>query len=457
LSTTKLTASDKKVLNAANYIHTTSPKFKKNGATDYNGLVHKISNTSLISLIYGMQQKEFGLNTIWKVMHDIEKYNDMHGSDQCVNYLDSGGYSIISGATSSSNSLKLISCYAHVLKYHNSKQDRILSLDIPFFINEPKMCTVRNIYDLNKKSLELTIDVVKEQPELKNKLMFIQQFKLRRQYQIFNKLYDDLEIWKYMDGHAIGGLVGLGAATDINFAPFIGPAFQAFSRFLNHPPESGFFNLHCLGVYHLHARFIIGFLQNLFESLDEVDHSKITFDTINYLISAQFKCRADHKYCRLNNNEIIHYKNLTDLDREELKYVYPESVISDVNSELDIIKGKNGNVKDVSFSVPLYAFSQLQIDELFLKLIDEYDMVNIFKSAKNTRILTNQFNAIINSIHSKYAFLLGAQFTRKLLLNIQLCYAFYSAWYIKDRTDAKMDELMVAFIKKINFPADLQD
>jgi len=452
---TKLTDSDKRVLGSKWYVHTTSPKFKKNGNIDYNGLVHRLSDTSLISLIYGLQQKEFGLDTIWKVMRDIEKYNNMHGSDKCARFLDSGGYSIIAGDVKSYDALKLISCYAHVLKNYNSNQDRILSLDIPFFIKEPNKCTIRNIYDLNKKSLEASIDAVKEHPELKNKLMFIQQFKMRRQYEIFNKLYDDLEVWKYMDHHAVGGLVGLGSATDINFAPFIGPVFQALSRHLKHPTETNFFNLHILGQYHLHARLCIIFLEKLFSTLDGVDHCKLTYDSINFLITSQFKIKAEHKYCRLDGTNIVHYRNLNDLDRDELKYVYPSDVIPSIADELDIIKNKTGNVKDVSFAVPLYAYSQLQIDQLFADIIDEYNMIDLFKTTKNSKTLMNQFTAIINSIHAKYAFLLGAQFTKKLLRNIQLCYAFYSAWYVNDRSDAKMDELMRAFIKKINFPCDL--
>jgi len=450
-----LTESDKKVLDSKWYVHTTSPKFKKNGNVDYNGRVHRLCDTSLISLIYGMQQKEFGLDTVWKAMQDIEKYNSLHGGTKCATYLDSGGFSLIQGLCSYQDSLKLINCYVHVLRNYNSKQDRILSLDIPFFINEPKHCTVRDIYDLNKKSLELTVEAVKEHPELKNKLMFIQQFKMKRQYEIFNKLYDDLELWKYMDNYSVGGLVGLGSATDINFAPFIGPVFQAFGRYLKHPTDTKFFNLHILGQYHLHARLCLIFLEKLFGTMDGVDHCKITYDSINYARSAMFKLKADHKYCRLDNNSIIHYKNLSELDREELKYVYPAEDLEAVNIDLDIIKNKSGNVNDVAVSIPLYAYSQIQIDQLFSNLIDEYDMINIFKNTKNSRTLMNQFTAIINSIHSKYAYLLGAQFTRKLLRNIQLCYAFYSSWYVNNRNDEKMDELMRAFIKKINFPCDL--
>jgi len=454
-----LTEHDQRVLSNTNYIHTTSPKFKKHGATDYNGLVHKLSGTSLISLIYGLCQAEFGFNTVRKVMRDIDKYNDMHlGIDKGVRTLDSGGYSIIAGDCSSIDVLKFINCYELAIRELSDNQTRILSLDIPFFIKEPAKCTVKHIYDFNKMSLTETKKAVDKTPELYNKLMFVQHWKMRKQYQVWNKLYDEMEVSKFMQHYAVGGLVGIGGAVNINFAPFIGPLFLQLSRYLNRSDDEidgNIFNCHILGVYQLAPRFAIMFCEKLFRTFDEVSHCRITQDSINYLVSSQFKIRVDgHTYFKNTDSGFIHKRKFTDLTQEDLSNIYPMDIIPKI---LDEIKGiKNGErLKDVDIGIPAYSYAQLEIDLLFKKIIDEFQIIELFKTARNGKVLFNHLKSITHTIQSRYKSVLGAHFADKVLNNLQMIYAFYSAWYINDRSDQKMEDLMQKFITKVGFPADL--
>jgi len=453
----ELTKEDQVVLSNANYIHTTAPKFKKNGGVDFNGFVHRASGTSLISLIYGLEQSAFGYNTVNKVMKEIDKYNDMHlGASKGVRILDSGGYSIIAGVVKSCDVLKVINCYQYAIEHLSQNQTRILTLDVPFFINEPNKCTVKNIYDMNRMSLEDTIKAVKTTPELKNKLMFVQHWKMRKQYKIFNDLYRELELHKYVQQYAVGGLVGIGGTTNINFAPFIGPLFLQFSRYLKYNQDYGFFNCHILGVYQKAARFCIMFLEKLFRSMNEVNQSSITYDSINYMMTSQFKILVKgHTYLRVNTStDYIHYDSLLELDRAELKYVYSDDVIPEVISDLDKVKN-NERLKDVGFGVPLYAYGQMEMDKLFKLIVDEFQIVNMFKTANNGKLLFNQLKAVTNTIQSRYKSILGPQFAGKALINLQMIWVFYSSWYVKERTDEKIEDLMQKFITKVNFPADL--
>jgi len=454
-----LTDADQKILNNANYIHTTSPKFKKNGQTDFNGLVHRLSGTSLISLIYGLSQSEFGFNTVRRVMRDIDKYNDLHNAT--VRILDSGGYSIIAGECSSRDILKFINCYEFAIRELSNNQTRILSLDIPFFINEPDKCTVKHIYDFNKMSLTETKSAVEKNPDLYNKLMFVQHWKMNKQYAVWNKLYDEMGVSKFMQHYAVGGLVGIGGVVNINFAPFIGPLFLQLSRYLNRSDDElqdGIFNCHILGVYHKAARFAIMFCEKLIGSMDEVNLCALTYDSINYMMTSQYKCRVNgHTYFRNldESAKFIHYNDLVSLDISELDKVYPQEYVNEVIDDINRIKN-NERLDDVSFGVPLYSFAQLEIDKLFKNIIDEFQIVEMFKTARNGRVLFNNLKAVCNTIQARYKSVLGAQFADKALNNLQMIYVFYSAWYVNDRTDVKMEDLMQKFIAKVGFPFDLQ-
>ncbi len=454
-----LTNDDKTVLANANYIHTTAPKFKKNGMTDFNGLVHKLSGTSLISLIYGLEQSAFGFNTVNKVMQDIDRYNDLHlGNSKGVRIEDSGGYSIIAGTVASNNVLKVINCYQYSIETFHKNQTRILSLDVPFFINEPSKCTASNIYNMNRLSLVDTVKSVEKHPELYNKLMFVQHWKMRRQYKVFNDLYRELELHRFMQHYAVGGLVGLGGATNINFAPFIGPLFLQLSRYLNKSHDElddGIFNCHILGVYQLAARFSIMFCERLFRSMDEVHHCALTQDSINYLVSSQFKIRVSgHTYFRNTSDGYEYHDKFTDLTEKELIHIYPIDVIPKVLVEIDKIKN-NERLDDVDIGIPAYSFAQLEIDKLFKLIIDEFQIVEMFKTARNGKVLFNQLRAVTNTIQSRYSKILGVQFAGKALVNLQMIWTFYSVWYLNNRTDDKMEDLMQKFITKVNFPADL--
>jgi hypothetical protein len=131
-------------------------------------------------------------------------------------YLDSGGYSIMKGDVPFDKILSFIDEYHDFMAKNVDYFDYIFSLDIPFGFykddikdEDKKLQHYDVIYNLNKISLQKTIDLLKARPELKEKFYFIQQFKLSDQFEIWNQLEEELNINDHIIHRSIGGLVGL--------------------------------------------------------------------------------------------------------------------------------------------------------------------------------------------------------------------------------------------------------
>jgi hypothetical protein len=435
-----------------NYIHTGSPNL--NQAFTQN--VFNITGTSLISLISALNSNSFGYDTLFRFDQNIRKFNDQYLGTS-IKFRDSGGYSIIVGDVNPNDIGKFINCYVKHLQDSSDTFDYVFSLDIPFFIGQDNYNTVEYIERQNRESLSRTIEAIQDNPELKDKMLFVHQFKMHNQHAIWQRLYKELEIPKYFNHQAIGGMVGLIGFTKINFAPFLGPIFMTLYNYINNDERPDTMYVHLLGVYHGFSRFMIFFIQKLFNHyISEGKYGKecyISYDTINYFLSAQYKARDGALYFNYENQEMEAHTKVSSIPRHVLEDVYQsDNELQIVDENITAIQ--NGNkLTDVNYAVPMYIKSQLNLDDFYSDIIDKFKMVEIFTDAPNIRNLRNKFNPILTGLKGKYSFITSS-FANQVMDSILISYQFHH-WYMKDKTEAKLEDLLTRFNNKINFPVDL--
>jgi len=276
--------------NSSQYVHTTGDIIETNQLK----LMSKYVNNYLFSLIAGLRQGSFGFDTLHRITQDIIEYKKMLGNNRKF-FIDSGGYSIITGDVSPRDISKFIECYNLFLDRDAPDNcDHIFSLDIPIFLKYKEFNTSKYIYEMNLKSIQESKKILLKNKKLFDKFIWVWQFKLHKQNAIWKKIYDDeLRQESELKHFAIGGLVSLRGITGIKFSPFIGPAFRCLKLICdkNLNKES---ILHILGVYHLHDRVALSFLHKLFNQYylkDKKCSIQVTYDTVNYALSGLYKLR----------------------------------------------------------------------------------------------------------------------------------------------------------------------
>lgn len=367
---------------------------------------------------------------------------------ESINYnifLDSGGYSIIVGDVRGSQTREFIERYVNRILEGKLIYDYVFSLDIPIFLNEPQYNTKDHIYQFNRNSLELTYFKARQDDILKNKLYFVWHFKIKEQYDIWSSLYEDLKLNDIVVNYAAGGMVGLRGITQIEFSPFIAPIFRCLYSYINsdmkHP-----FRFHALGVYIQHDRFFLWILEKLFKYYLNRDDVVITYDSVNYMRTAQLRSRdLDIFYFNKEDNKIELFKHIN-CPIDIRKFIYGTNV--DIfNIEIENVKN-NCKMNDVGAFVPLNIYSNLQLDEYFKYIIDKYDILNSFLSGNMINIFASLNN--INPI------LFTPQRINSLKTNFRKLWNFHQ-WFIKSKKLDSLNELIYDFIKDINFPASLTD
>jgi hypothetical protein len=441
-----------------NYIHTTTCNVSTTNEV-YQKPIFDHSKTCLISLIHALSSNSFGIDTTNKGCEDIRRYKNKYLSENIYPFiLDSGGYSIIAGDVQFLDIVRFIECYNHALKVLKDDFDYVFSLDIPVFINSPEKNTINIIGALNEKSLNTSIESIEANPILIEKFSLVLQWKMKGQYYIWDKLYEDLHLKNYVKNYAVGGLVGLlGLCPHIDFAPFIGPCFYWLYRYLEKDDFTHPLFIHILGQYHKSARFILFFLQELFNNYLKLVNQTciITFDTINYSLSSMYKTRVgvDVYINEYPNLHVYHCYELTDVILSKI-YTSDNSLKS-FHDNWDTIK-KDEPLKDTSFLIPTYIYSQLQLDNYFEQVIKSKNLIDIFRSRDHiSESEIDKLKKLKWELSSHLNFL-TPNFKKTVLKSIQLILAFHGLVIYKGFDKKYLDDLMFKFISKINFPFDLQ-
>ncbi len=451
-----------------NYIHTTTPSVS-NLNKPYQKPIYDHAKTCLISFIHA-KGIGMGVNSFVDV---LQQYKDEYLDNSFPFMLDSAGFSIISGEVKVEDITVFMSGYLQILKQAKDIYDYIFSLDIPIFIKTPSANTIQNIGKLNYDSLAGSIKIIEEYPEIGDKFNMVLQWKMLNQYKIWDDIYDDLQLKNYVKSYSVGGLVGLyGICTTLNFAPFIGPCYYWLYRYIERGDFSRPLFIHILGQYHKSSRFIIFFLQHLFNSYLKIVNQTciITYDTINYSLSSMYKTRVgvDTYYFKDNEFNTVHSYDLTD---DILKQIYTtDDSLLKFHENWDNIKA-DLPLNDTSFLIPTYIFSQIQLDKFFEYFVLKYELVQIFRSKDEVievsrdgtvgttrevkiRKIKSQLKTEFSRFN-KYSKTLTINFTKSLMNSMDEIFKFHYSFIYNNMDKQQLDKDMEHFIKSVGFPFDL--
>jgi hypothetical protein len=417
-------------------------------------LLHQHVDYYLISLINGLNQVSFGLNTIARTAMDIEEIHQKFNKPNKKWFIDSGGYSIIVGDVSPRDMNKFIDCYSHYLeRFAPTMCDYILSLDIPILLKYPQYNTIKYIKKANYESGTKSREILNKNKELFDKFIFIWQFKTPNQYKIWCEYYDD--IFKECDElrhFAIGGQVGLRGVTGITFSPFTALSYKILNIIYekNIPKQS---ILHLLGIYGLHDRFLIGILDKLFNNyylVEKVGEIQFTFDTVHHMITGLYNIR-NLKSIIIEKNNIIYDYNQKLINKFHL-LIEEESTLKEVQNSLSNILN-NEKIENTRIIACLEIIKNQTINRIINQAIDHYQIVELFLSAANYNKFKNQFTSIFYQLEKDFPYIFSNRLN-KILLNFQYTYAFHD-WWTKGRDPDQLEQLIYKFISLINFPHDL--
>lgn len=250
---------------------------------DPTPLIINQSDGQLVSLVSLCKIKNNGARHLVSEMGKLEDYYETYHKEKKYSiWLDSGGYNLLSKwKLTESNLSDYIQIYHGVMENNGKFFDKIFSLDCPIAVQKGKIYnswfnTRKQIYKWNKDSLTESIKCISSHEALRNKFIFVYNFRTKSMYDIWSKLYDTLNLKDVIVNRAIGGLVGVYDASkkanhkDLYFSPVIGPAFKCFYDYLTAKKDIDF-NLHFLGINTPIDQFVIIFLENLFSHyLDEL-------------------------------------------------------------------------------------------------------------------------------------------------------------------------------------------
>ena len=420
----------------------------------YNFLSIYVSNY-LTSLIHGLKGRSFGLDTIHRLSLKIHKvYHDKFRRYQYNQvptlFVDSGGYSIIIGDVHPRHINKFIDCYNYFLKnFAGDSCDYIFSLDIPIFLKYPDYNKVSLLYELNKKSLQTGLRIV-EDNNLYDKFILVWQFKILKQYRIWNKIFtEDLpqELTKKVRNYALGGMVGLRAATGIKFSPFISMVYKLLYLLYTNGIHNG--RIHLLGIHGKHDRLLAHFLHKLFSEVYGVPVT-ISYDTANFQISG-IKRPGKKMVAYGASGNITPIRQLTKQD------VYDicgrcDKLTEEMWHQVEYFRDNERCDNIVAFAQFNTAY-EVTTDEILRDIVEQENMVEHFVKAKSQE----QFKKFVESVISKYShYPFISNYSFRIMANFEWIWPFHE-WWVNSRNPDKLEELNEKFIRAINFPGDLQD
>ncbi len=407
----------------------------------------------LYSLIEGLRQKEFNTDTLGMVARNIRHYIDRHvRPNGGMLYADSGGYSIIKGDVHPMDIFRFIDCYNVYLKHESDIYNYIFSLDIPFSLKYDKLNTRQAIYELNKSSLSMTKNVMEECPTVRDKLHFVWHFKMRSQYEIWKRLYEELGLNHIVTHRALGGMVGLRGMTKKNFSPFIALSYRCLLDYMMAGRFGRDLTIHNLGLYILYDRFHMAFLERLFgRYLEGISGVAISYDSINPTHAARMN-KGMPLYA-WQDDQFMTLPNMTSAPDWLVSSVYGDDLAGFVLDEVG--RRINGNLlQNVNTFAPLSIASHRAVDRYFAWAVESYGLVDLFFKCKSPTTMLAGVNNIVKDLKVKVPGLFTHKMIKSIIENMELTY-FFHRWWMDRRDYARLDLLTIRFIEHIGFPDGL--
>lgn len=430
------------------YVHTTSKLIVNNSRKRFLDIFIK---NYLFSLIGGLSQKEFGFDTLFKILNKISNFKNSLKDDQRL-FIDSGGYSIIKGDVNPRDLQKFIECYNIFLKdYAETSCDKIFSLDIPIFLKYPSFNKKKNIYEINKKSLIASKKILDKNNKLYDKFIFVWQFKILNQYFIWNKLYNEIfKEEKKIKNFAIGGMVGLRKVSNIKFSPFILMFYKCLNLIINNGHKQNC--IHMLGINFIPDRFTMVFLSLLSDNYyfhSESQNVEVLYDNIHYSIAGFFRIRNLKMIFNKNNKPILKH---VCYDSDYIVSIFEnkdKEIAKMLKDELNNLSEKK-QFNDLEFFAILNVYKQLYVDYILLNLIKKYNIVKIFTESKNFNTFKHFYIKIYNMMLIDYPFIFK-DYNEQILLNFKYIFGCHK-WLMNDRSEQQFEKINQKFITHIKFP-----
>ena len=368
-------------------------------------------------------------------------------------YIDSGGYSIIKGDVKPGDTRKFIGCYNKYLEKEWETFDYIFSLDIPINLKYKYFNTKANITKFNKEALEMSKELLLDNPELKKKFIFIWQFKM--QYDVWCSLYENLKLNKIIQNRAIGGLVSLQKIAGLDFSPFIALSCRCLLDYILAEKEIDF-KLHYLGIKTKTDRFHMAFIEQLFRKyLDDNSQGaeiKITYDSINFARTAQmnFKNIDIFSFDKENWNEPW---KIQEAPEEVLKKVYFDDVLyGGIISEFANLNNKR-KLNNPDCFAPLNIYSNMSLDRFFCSLIEEHELANMMYDSKNIFELKANMQKVLKILTAEHPKIFTRYMVKSIKTNMEITFKLHI--YMKRRDFRSVHQVIHGFIKMIDFPDKL--
>jgi hypothetical protein len=434
------------------YVYVTSKEDRRTALHEqFLNCIGRQTSYILESLGSGMIQKNVGVRSISTVGCGI-RYSAKVFSEKPTVYVDSGGYTVIKGNIPIDEVSGIIDSYCYYLENGYNDFDYIFSLDIPPKSYHNLQDKDNLIYKLNKESIEKTVSILSSNHEIVNKLIYVWHANTIKEYQLFQKLYDEHKMKSYVRGRAIGGLVGLRKISNHNYCSFIGITYKFLLDYLEENTNTDKYVQHFLGVSNRVDRFCIALLEILFQYyLQNKRCVLMSYDTSEY----QHRIRSNlvKYFFNFQDNYLLTYNGINNIPESVIDIVYRDKSINNfVKSEImrrsqtDIIKSR---LKHDGSLTALNIFSNLSLDAYFIMLINKYQLVEAITNSCTESMTIQHIQKLISDNKPNYPeiftdkFCIGITETVNIIVN-------YHKWYDKQRDKKSLENLLFDDIQKLN-------
>jgi hypothetical protein len=372
--------------------------------------------------------------------------------------IDSGGYSVLTGMVPFNQISGLEDYYLHILEEERNTYDNIFSLDIAWGINDIRLQEEEIVDALSFRTAKKTFDVLERHPKIKDKFYYIYHFKTFGQYQIWQNHYKHFEIGERITHRAIGGLVGLkGNAPWANFTPFTAMLYKCFWDFVSREKIEPEFKIHILGIYIPHERFVIALVEKIFKLYFKKfgwdTTLQVTYDTTSY-VQTELKNYNSLHFWTIDNGKPVK-RNYHKISESVLKRAYGDD-LGYIQAEIEKLK-QGARKSDTSDFVPLSVYTQIELDDYLLHLIDKHhvieklDFIKPLKTSLSNRGSSISIQAIVKELRSSLGRSYKDIFNNKLFTDL-LQIRSLSYWLFESQVEAELEEMIEQAIDRIDYP-----
>lgn len=275
--------------------------------SQFKTFLHNSIDRYLFSFGTGLNYKTQKISPkhVEKIVKTINFIRDTKFMDDCMLYMDSGGFQVAMGALKPESMPTFVDMYTGFLNDNYSQYQKAFSLDLPPGPNTSVFKSYRQIEELNRLSYT---EFSKLPDHVKSKILYIHHFRTPSLYNSWHKFLFDEDLADGMSNFATGGIVA-NSSTDIAIPVIIYTIPLSEILLYAQQKKLTSFNFHVLGG----ANYIDIFYHNLFSY-----HIKKRYNidvTITYDSSAIFKGLAVGRFCPL-------FKENGELHKMDLRSAY---------------------------------------------------------------------------------------------------------------------------------------